>query len=142
VGADSGIIIPALDVRHNLGVEFYNLAKSGSGLTLHVEVNQRVCTINTSYVIAETPGGRADRVVVAGAHLDSVPAGPGINDNGSGSATILEIALQLKKLGIQPANKVRFAFWGGEKDGLVGSDYYVSHLIRARDQEHRRQPEL
>jgi Zn-dependent M28 family amino/carboxypeptidase len=61
-----------------------------------------------------------------------VPEGPGINDNGSGTSAILETAVQMARLGIAPTNRVRFAFWGGEEDGLIGSDYYVSQLS-ARD---------
>jgi Zn-dependent M28 family amino/carboxypeptidase len=57
-----------------------------------------------------------------------VPEGPGINDNGSGTATDLEVALQMAELGIQPRNKVRFAFWGAEEVGLVGSRHYVEGL--------------
>jgi Zn-dependent M28 family amino/carboxypeptidase len=60
---------------------------------------------------------------MVGAHLDSVDEGPGIQDNGSGSAAILETALQMKK--VRPRNKVRFAWWGAEESGLVGSDHYV-----------------
>ena len=79
-------------------------------------------------VLAETLNGRDDWVVVVGAHLDSVVEGPGINDNGSGSATILEIAIQMAQLEIVPRNKVRFAWWGAEEVGLLGSTYYVEHL--------------
>ncbi|NIH83056.1 M28 family metallopeptidase [Amycolatopsis viridis] len=82
----------------------------------------------TSYnVIAETKTGRKDNVVMAGAHLDSVPEGPGINDNGTGSAALLEIALQL---GSKPKveNAVRFAWWSAEEYGLIGSTYYVDSL--------------
>jgi Zn-dependent M28 family amino/carboxypeptidase len=61
-----------------------------------------------------------------------VPAGPGIQDNGSGSAAILEIAIQMAELGIEPENKVRFAWWGAEESGLVGSTFYVNQLT-ARD---------
>ena len=69
--------------------------------------------------------------MVVGAHLDSVPEGPGINDNGSGSAAILETALQIAKpAATSRANRVRFAFWGGEEDGLLGSEYYVSQLTK------------
>jgi Zn-dependent M28 family amino/carboxypeptidase len=82
----------------------------------------------TANVYADTAGGRDDRLVVVGAHLDSVHEGPGIQDNGSGSAAILEIAEQFATLGIEPRNKVRFAWWGGEEDGLIGSTYYVSQL--------------
>jgi Zn-dependent M28 family amino/carboxypeptidase len=66
---------------------------------------------------------------MVGAHLDSVFAGPGINDNGSGSAAILEVAEQMKK--IRPNNTVRFAWWGAEESGLVGSDHYVFGLTDA-----------
>jgi Zn-dependent M28 family amino/carboxypeptidase len=67
-------------------------------------------------------------VVVVGAHLDSVPEGPGINDNGSGSATILEVAEAMADLGVAPRNQVRFAWWGAEEYGLLGSEHYVSQL--------------
>ena len=61
-------------------------------------------------VIADLPGDNRNNVVMAGAHLDSVPEGPGINDNGSGSAAILETALMMATL--KPVNSVRFAWWG------------------------------
>jgi Zn-dependent M28 family amino/carboxypeptidase len=66
--------------------------------------------------------------VLLGAHLDSVEAGPGINDNGSGTATLLEIAEELAELGTPVRNQVRFAFWGAEEAGLVGSTEYVEQL--------------
>jgi Zn-dependent M28 family amino/carboxypeptidase len=77
-------------------------------------------------VIAETSGGNARNVVMAGAHLDSVQEGPGINDNGSGSAALLETAIQMAK--VKPTNKVRFAWWGAEESGLLGSEHYVAEL--------------
>jgi Zn-dependent M28 family amino/carboxypeptidase len=77
-------------------------------------------------VIAELPGKSNDNVVMAGAHLDSVQAGPGVQDNGSGSAAILETAVQMAK--VKPFNTVRFAWWGAEESGLVGSTAYVNGL--------------
>jgi Zn-dependent M28 family amino/carboxypeptidase len=77
-------------------------------------------------VVAETPTGRADNVVMLGSHLDSVTVGPGINDNGTGSATLLELALRLA--GHPVRNKVRFAWWSAEEFGLLGSAYHVAHL--------------
>jgi Zn-dependent M28 family amino/carboxypeptidase len=68
---------------------------------------------------------------MAGAHLDSVPAGPGIHDNGSGSAALLELALQIADLGVEPRNKIRFAWWGAEEAGLVGSQVYVDSLTKS-----------
>ncbi len=82
-----------------------------------------------SNVIAELDGRNDDNVVMAGAHLDSVPAGPGINDNGSGSAALLELAQQLAKL--KPENTLRFAWWGAEEEGLIGSTAYVDDLSQA-----------
>jgi len=90
-------------------------------------VDAKVDQIQTRNVIAQTKTGATDNVVMVGAHLDSVKAGPGINDNGSGVATILETALQM---GPSPevANAVRFGFWGGEEQGLYGSYDYVGSL--------------
>jgi hypothetical protein len=80
-------------------------------------------------VIAELPGENEDNVVMAGAHLDSVIEGPGINDNGSGSAAILETALTMANL--KPENTIRFAWWAAEEQGLVGSHDYVDGLSEA-----------
>jgi Zn-dependent M28 family amino/carboxypeptidase len=125
--------IPALDTTFAVGEELYELASAGS-TTVHIVTQTFTDTRTTKNVIADYPGGRMDRTVVVGAHLDSVPEGPGINDNGSGSAGILEIALQMKKLNIKPTNHVRFAFWGAEEEGLHGSTFYVNQLS-ARQQK-------
>lgn len=79
-------------------------------------------------LIADWPGGDANQVVMAGAHLDSVTAGPGINDNGSGSAAILETALAVSRAQLKPAKHLRFAWWGAEELGMVGSSNYVRSL--------------
>ena len=99
------------------------LAQPGSTALVTVPQPQLITQRN---VIAETRGGNPDNVVMAGAHLDSVQRGPGINDNGSGTAAILETAIQMAK--VQPVNKVRFAFWGAEESGLIGSEEYVAGL--------------
>lgn len=120
--------IPVMFATYDRGVEW-----SGTdNLELRLFANVLREEVITSNVIGETPGGRDDRVVVVGAHLDSVPEGPGVQDNGSGSGAILEIALQLSSLNITPRNKVRFAWWGAEEAGLVGSQYYIDNLS-ARD---------
>ncbi|WBQ06896.1 M28 family metallopeptidase [Kribbella sp. CA-293567] len=86
----------------------------------------------TSYnVIAEWPYGDANNVVMAGAHLDSVTSGPGINDNGTGSAGVLETALAYAASGQVAKNRLRFGFWGAEELGLLGSKYYVNSLPSA-----------
>ncbi|GIF03296.1 M28 family metallopeptidase [Actinoplanes siamensis] len=107
-------------------------AASAGSVTVRVQTSTQVdANAVTSNIIADSPGGDADRVLVVGAHLDSVVAGPGINDNGSGTATNLEIAVQLAKLKVKPRQKVRFAFWGAEESGLLGSEHYVANLSDA-----------
>ena len=113
------------------------LVGSAAGARPGVRVAVRVNAISerrtTSNVIAETPGGSPDRVVMAGAHLDSVSAGPGLNDNGSGVATLLEMA---EAVGPRPPGaRVRLGFWGAEELGLIGSRRHVRTLS---DAERRR----
>jgi Zn-dependent M28 family amino/carboxypeptidase len=93
-------------------------------MTLDTQVNDRFFP----QVLAETRGGNPNRVEVVGAHLDSVAAGPGINDDGSGTSAELEIAKQIARKGLTPRQKIRFAWWGGEEEGLIGSLYYTEHL--------------
>ena len=80
----------------------------------------------TTNIIAQTKGGDQENCVMLGGHSDSVIEGPGINDDGSGSLTLLEIATHLVNYKVN--NCVRFAWWAGEEEGLLGSDYYVSQL--------------
>lgn len=99
------------------------------GLVMRLKTDTFRGIATTYNVLAESTRGDPNNVVMAGAHLDSVNAGPGINDNGSGSAAILEVAEQMAK--VKPRNKVRFAWWGAEESGLVGSTYYVNNLSQA-----------
>lgn len=98
---------------------------ASSGEAANVEMRSKNVTARN--VIAQTNTGRSDNVVMLGAHLDSVQAGPGLNDNGSGTAALLELA---NKLGpnAKVTNAVRFAWWGAEELGLLGSTYYVDNL--------------
>ncbi|HYQ63800.1 M28 family metallopeptidase [Actinophytocola sp.] len=82
-------------------------------------------------LIAEWPRGDANNVLMAGGHLDSVTAGPGINDNGSGSSALLETALTIARQDYTPAKRIRFGWWGAEERGLVGSTFYVNSLASA-----------
>jgi len=115
--------VPIVGSSYDVGVEL-----AAGGVKVHMLVDATSEIRLSRNVIAETAGGRDDRVVLVGAHLDSVPEGPGINDNGSGSSAILEIALQMSALGIEVRNKVRFAWWGAEESGLLGSQFYVDNL--------------
>ncbi|WP_398859133.1 M28 family metallopeptidase [Streptomyces chengmaiensis] len=95
---------------------------------LSLEIRQLQEKRTTNNVIAETRHGNAANTVMLGAHLDSVTAGPGINDNGSGSAGLLEVAQELAKKEKRPTNKVRFAWWSAEENGLLGSEHYVANM--------------
>jgi len=121
-GNTSGI--PAVSATYARGVEW----ASTPGLTMRVFANVERRIATTENVIAETTGGDPDNVVMAGAHLDSVAAGPGIQDNGSGSSALIEIAEQMAKLKMKLPNKLRFAWWGAEEANLVGSTFYVNSL--------------
>lgn len=121
--APSVVTIPVVGASFADGVA---LAQPGSTARVRVIEPETRTDVN---VIAELPGKNVDNVVMAGAHLDSVSAGPGIQDNGSGSAAILETALMMAKL--KPENTLRFAWWGAEELGLVGSTAYVNGLSQA-----------
>jgi hypothetical protein len=97
------------------------------GKTVRFRIDWRTNpAVPTQNVIAETRGGDPNKVIVVGAHLDSVGTGPGINDNGSGSAALLELAHELR--GVYPKNKIRFIWFSAEESGLLGSEAYVASL--------------
>ena len=115
--------IPVVGASFDDGVR---LAQPGTVARVRVEAARDVTQHN---VIAESVEGDPNNVVIAGGHLDSVQRGPGINDNGSGSAVLLEVARQMAK--VKPRNRLRFAWWGAEEAGLVGSTAYVASLSEA-----------
>jgi Zn-dependent M28 family amino/carboxypeptidase len=124
-----GTLAPLVATIPVVGASFADgsaLAQPGSTARVRVIPAETRTDVN---VLAELPGTNNDNVVMAGAHLDSVTEGPGINDNGSGSAAILETALMMAK--VKPVNTVRFAWWGAEELGLIGSTAYVDGLSTA-----------
>lgn len=132
LGSDSEITIPVVFTSYAIGEEIYHWTQSGR-VRITIIVNALDENRTAMNLLAETLTGREDFILMAGAHLDSVET-PGINDNGSGSATLLEIALQMYMRGSSPENKVRFAFWGGEELGLLGSTYYIEGL--SQEEQH------
>jgi Zn-dependent M28 family amino/carboxypeptidase len=125
------LAIPAVFSSFAVGNELYEAFKNNQSPTVHLQTNGVAVEHLYPQVIAETPRGDPNKVVLAGAHLDSVPAGPGINDDGSGTSWQLELGEQISKLGTPPRNKIRLMWFGGEEDGLVGSQYYAAHLSPA-----------
>jgi len=137
LGEETVVDIPVVGASFADGQELYSLDQAG-------DVTARVFTAildeqrPTSNVLAYSDKGNTDEKVVIGAHLDSVTEGAGINDNGSGSAGILEIAEELDdtKLDKKLRRQLVFAFWGAEESGLVGSEYYVGQLTPSQLGDH------
>lgn len=122
LGADTQVKIPVISVTKSVGIQL----RAQPGPTT-IKLNASVQNVKARNVIAQTKTGTPTDVVMAGAHLDSVPEGPGINDNGSGVVAVLETAVQL---GNSPHvhNAVRFGFWGAEELGTIGSRNYVESM--------------
>jgi Zn-dependent M28 family amino/carboxypeptidase len=122
IGDAAGLTIPAIFVASPVGEDLASTPGAQVTVTVDFFAEER-----TAFnVLAETGTGDDGNVVMAGAHLDSVQEGAGINDNGTGSAALLETAIQMQR--VTPTNTVRFAWWGAEEEGLLGSEYYVANL--------------
>jgi Zn-dependent M28 family amino/carboxypeptidase len=118
--------IPVAFTTFAVGEALYNQVKNGQAPKVSLSVPAITKPNTDDYnVIAESRGGDKNHVLVADAHLDAI-YGAGILDNATGSAAILDIAQQMKN--VTPTNKLRFIWFGGEELGLLGSEYYVTHL--------------
>ena len=123
----TGLQTPFMSASIQTATALANGVNNGfTGLRARFKIDWRPGTYPTRNVIAETRWGDPNKVIVVGAHLDSVGTGNGINDNGSGSAGILEIAEQLRL--VHPQNKIRFIWFSAEESGLLGSEHYVASL--------------
>lgn len=125
LGDVSDLSLPVLGLSHDAGA---SLAQAV--LSARVFVASETTVIEAQNVWADLPG-TGPGVLVVGGHLDSVLAGPGIQDNGSGAALVLELAAAAQRIAWQPAVTVRFALWGAEEEGLIGSFAYVDALDEA-----------
>ncbi|WP_053226731.1 M28 family metallopeptidase [Solirubrobacter soli] len=123
--------IAAVITSYTLGNDLLQAYKAGKNPKVDFKVYGFFEPRYLNQVIAETRGGDPNNVVVVGAHLDSVPEGPGINDDGSGTATLLAQAEELADGHYNLRQKIRFAWWGAEENGLVGSSYYAKTLSDA-----------
>jgi len=124
--------LPVYAISNALGLA---LTAGGQRVRLHIDVETVKELSITTNVLAETMTGNPNNVIVVGSHLDSVTQGAGINDNGSGSSTNLEMALTTAKCLQNPVNKIRFAWWGAEELGLLGSRHYVTDLVQNNPEE-------
>lgn len=123
--------IPCFGISRELGLTL----AAARGVQIHMAEHSRVQRVGVANICASSRQGEANNTVLIGSHLDSVAAGPGINDNGSGASANLEIAISLAQLlargDVALRNRLRFCWWGAEEEGLVGSRWYVSHLSEA-----------
>ncbi|KAF1962685.1 Zn-dependent exopeptidase [Byssothecium circinans] len=119
-----GDYVPTAGISQGYGKGL--VAVVNGGLSVPVTLSTTSRDIITNNIIVETIAGDHDNVIHVSGHSDSVTAGPGINDNGSGSISLLEIAIQLTNFTVK--NAVRFSWWTGEEIGLMGAEYYVQHL--------------
>ena len=127
IGADPFTPVPVAMTSSTVGLQLV----AAAGQELRFAVSTTTEEVTQYNLIADSRTGDPERTIVVGAHLDSVEEGPGINDNGSGTSTIIETAEQIAKLERNPRNRIRFAFWGAEEAGLVGSTAYVADLIES-----------
>ncbi|KAH9883119.1 hypothetical protein J1614_000489 [Plenodomus biglobosus] len=123
---EEGEYITSISISQELGTSFVEAINAGNVLNATVDVTTEIQNISTHNVLATTKSGDQTNKLALGAHTDSVPEGPGINDNGSGTIGILEVAKALSKYEIK--NAVTFGFWSAEEQGLLGSAYYVKNL--------------
>jgi Zn-dependent M28 family amino/carboxypeptidase len=120
--------IPVVGISYERGRSLNVASQADGGATVRLAVDAVTGKRATRNVLAEMGTAGSGPLIVVGAHLDSVPEGPGINDNGSGSAAILEAALRLAREPAQTRTRLRFAFWSAEERGLVGSRHHVAAL--------------
>ncbi|KAJ2366392.1 hypothetical protein H4S02_001756 [Coemansia sp. RSA 2611] len=121
---DPLMTVPVLSVTHSAG----QLLEGADGVRVSIATDTRIDVVETRNVVCVGRTGDAAHTVLVGAHLDSVAAGPGINDNGSGAATALEIHLTLARIRFRPNSRLVFAWWGAEEDGLLGSRHFARVL--------------
>ncbi|KAI9346497.1 aminopeptidase Y [Obelidium mucronatum] len=132
--------IPVFGITHSIALFLLQKLAVHAELLVSLESAVRFVQLKTWNVLAETIGGDDENVVLAGSHLDSVPAGAGINDDASGSSATLQVALSLHATGLSKkvVNKVRFAWWSAEELGLIGSNHYVDDLAKNNPDELKR----
>jgi len=116
--------IPVLTASYSVGVTLRGLAAP----VISLVSDTTIVLTQTQNILCSTADGADNQTIVIGAHLDSSPQGPGINGNGAGSATLLELAIQWSKAKLKATNRIIFAWWGASEIGLLGSRYYLNNL--------------
>lgn len=126
LGTPSEYHVATFGIGSEEGEKYAEKLRNNEPIDVIAYMDAEVRTILTTNLLAQTAGGDPENCVMLGAHSDSVAEGPGINDDGSGSLSVLEVAVQLASFSVN--NCVRFAWWAAEEEGLLGSDHYVAVL--------------
>ena len=129
IGDATGLTIPTVFASQEAGTDLASTPGANVRVVVDYDTEQRT----TYNVTAQTKKGNNKNVVMAGAHLDGIQDGAGMNDNGSGAAALLETAIKMKNE--KPKNAVRFAWWGAEEEGLLGAEYYVEQLSEKQQKD-------
>ena len=124
----SDLEIPVLGTSYEMGIQLLE----SEGFLLQFLVDTELKNVSSYNILAEY--GEGEDILMVGAHLDSVPDGPGINDNASGSASILAVAQAFAHDQVDTSSRIRFAFWGAEELGLLGS-YHYTELLESEEVE-------
>ncbi|KAK0724109.1 peptidase family M28 [Lasiosphaeris hirsuta] len=125
--ANIGLLVPVGIIPLEVASAWIPRLAAGQDLKATLLVDAIVETRESWNIISETKTGDPNKVIMVGAHLDSVQEGPGINDDGSGTAAILEIMGSVKQYDGYP-HRIRFGWWGAEESGLIGSLFYTNNL--------------
>lgn len=128
LGAPTNHTVSTIGVTYVTGKEIIAKLAFDPDYSLYFAMDSYVGKIKTKNIIADTKHGDENNIVGLGAHSDSVEEGPGLNDDGSGTISLLTVAKQLTHFKIN--NKVRFAWWAAEEEGLLGSNYYANSLSK------------
>jgi Zn-dependent M28 family amino/carboxypeptidase len=128
-GRPEGSYVATVSLTQAEGQAYVSQIQGGANVTASLDVKTVVELITTNNVLATSKCGDKNNQLALGAHTDSVGAGPGINDDGSGTVAILNVAKALAKYNVK--NAVTFGFWSGEESGLLGSTYFVESLTPA-----------
>jgi hypothetical protein len=128
-GRPEGEYTASISISQELGASLVSAITAGANITATIDVTTDIRNISTYNVLATTNSGDQNNKLALGAHTDSIAAGPGVNDDGSGTVGILEVAKALSQYKIN--NAVTYGFWAGEEEGLLGSTYYVENLPAA-----------
>ena len=123
-----GAFLPTAGISQVTGDALLASLEAGKNMLADLSIDLVSELRKTHNIIAETRAGNRDTVVSLGSHTDSVEAGPGINDDGSGAVALLTVAHALASSKAHISNAVRFSWWSAEETGMNGSTHYVDSL--------------